>query len=144
MFIIELIACLQVVVASPNPGLKLTVKISASITPITCKTPNVIKEGQKCGEGLIGIFCCTGKKLTYYNICITKTIFVCVCIKSCPGLKCVDHKCVANSQVDDSDTKEENAKLASRAATCKMPGVIDKTKVNAMTKLMHYIYCAFG
>ena len=49
---------------------------------------------------------------------LQKTILVCVCvcIKSCPGLKCIDHKCVANSQIDDSDTKEENAKLASRAS----------------------------
>ena len=79
MFIIELIACLQIVVSRPNPGLKLNVKISASNSPFTCKTPNVIKEGQKCGEGLTGIFCCTGKKLTTLQYLCCKTN-ICVCV----------------------------------------------------------------
>ena len=83
--------------------------------------------------------------------------YLCVCIKSCPGLKCVDHKCVANSQIDDSDTKEENAKLASRTSkissrhlppiseppvTCEMPNVINEGQ-NCEVGLMG-IFCCTG
>ena len=69
MFIIEMIARLQIVVASPYPGLKLTVEISALMPPennVTCKMPNVIKEGQNIVElGFFEYFAVQVKQYTH-------------------------------------------------------------------------------
>ena len=64
-----------------------------------------------------------------------------MCIKTCPGLKCVNHKCVTNSQIRDSYPKEEIAKQVTHTveksaskppATCKMPMVIKEGQYCAM------------